>query len=110
MQRGDSAGSLFKATLASHGYTFVGKATVEQLVPAVFREGLIYQHMAHLQGAVIPMHLGHLNPARALRLAPRVHIVQIMFLAYGGDEAWHMRRLDAAQLRREAQRSVADVR
>ncbi len=44
--------------------------------------------MAHLQGAAIPVHLGDLNLARALRLAPRVHMVRVMFLAYGGDEAW----------------------
>ncbi len=57
MERGGSAGALFKATLASHGYTFVGKGTVEPLVPAVFHEGRLYQHMAPLQGAAIPVHL-----------------------------------------------------
>ncbi len=44
--------------------------------------------MVHLQGAAIPVHLSDQNLARGLRLAPRMHMVHAMFLAYGGDEAW----------------------
>jgi hypothetical protein len=109
-ERCGSAGALFKATLASHGYRFVGKGTVAPLVPTIFREGLLYQHMAHLQGTAIPVHLGNLDLAVAWLLAPRVHIVHVMFLAYGGEEAWRVRGLDAARLGREAARSVAEVR
>ncbi len=58
----------------SHGYRFVGKGTVEALVPFVFHEGLLHQHMAHLQGTAIPVHLGILKLAAALRLgAARAH-------------------------------------
>jgi hypothetical protein len=38
-------GALFKITLASHGYTFVGKGTVEAFVPDLRHEGQVYERL-----------------------------------------------------------------
>jgi hypothetical protein len=110
MDRSGAAGALFKGSLWSHGYTFVGKGTIAALVPHLVHEALLYQHMAHLQGAAIPVHLGNLNLARAFRLASGVEIAHVMFLSYGGEEAWRVKELDRAQLCRQVDRSVAEVR
>ncbi|MCJ1381198.1 hypothetical protein MMC17_004307 [Xylographa soralifera] len=44
-------GALFHVTLASHGYVFVGKGTVQAFVPDLLSEGRVYQQLEQIQGA-----------------------------------------------------------
>ena len=48
-------GALFKMTLASHGYTFVGKGTVPVFVRDLKHEGRIYQKLERVQGVWVPV-------------------------------------------------------
>ena len=54
-------GALFRITLASHGYVFVAKGTVERNVRYLKRESEIYQHLEPLQGTAIPVYLGSID-------------------------------------------------
>ena len=54
-------GILFKVTLASHGYTFVGKATREVFVPDLKHEGRMYDVLRIVQGKKIPVYLGNID-------------------------------------------------
>ena len=54
-------GILFKVTLASHGYTFVGKATREVFVPDLKHEGRMYDVLRSVQGKKIPVYLGNID-------------------------------------------------
>lgn len=54
-------GTLFKITLASHGYVFVGKGTVQAFVPDLLHEGKTYQRLAKLQGTAVPVCLRNIG-------------------------------------------------
>ncbi|KAL8906903.1 MAG: hypothetical protein Q9171_006082 [Xanthocarpia ochracea] len=53
-------GVLFKITLESHGYTFVGKGTIGVFVSDSKHEGVVYNRMRSLQGKSIPVYLGNI--------------------------------------------------
>lgn len=44
---------LFKITLTSHGYTFVGKGTVEAFVPDLRHEGKMYDRLVDLNTGLL---------------------------------------------------------
>lgn len=54
-------GMLFKLSLASHGYTFVGKATIDCFIPDLLHEGRVYQRLRKFQGHLIPIYLGNID-------------------------------------------------
>ena len=54
LDRSSWAGALFRLELLSHGYTFVGKGTVEPLVPVLEFEADMYRKMNTIQGKAIP--------------------------------------------------------
>jgi hypothetical protein len=55
-------GFILKATLLSHGYTVVIKATSAQKEAGLQREISIYHHLRSLQGKHIPVCVGHFRP------------------------------------------------
>ena len=78
-------GALFKVTLASHGYTFVGKATREVFVPDLKHEGRMYGLLRSIQGKKIPVYLGNIDlimPWRDLH----VKLIHMLLMSWGGKE------------------------
>ena len=59
-----SRGAIFKLTLASHGYTIIGKGTTPQYVPDLRDEKAVYHHLRELQGTVIPVCLDAIDSPR----------------------------------------------
>ncbi|KAE8322891.1 hypothetical protein BDV39DRAFT_218158 [Aspergillus sergii] len=54
-------GALFKITLWSHGYTFMGKGTPVEFVEGSKHEELVYSHLSPIQGVSVPVLLGSLR-------------------------------------------------
>ncbi|PLB38800.1 uncharacterized protein BDW47DRAFT_104322 [Aspergillus candidus] len=82
-------GALFKITLWSHGYTFVGKGVPMEFVRDVKHEELIYSHLAPIQGVCVPALLGSLQLRRPFSYDGIADIVRLMLMGYaGGKPAW----------------------
>ena len=77
-------GALFKLTLASHGYTLVGKGTVRAFIPDLCHEGRIYEHLRKLQGACVPVCVGNLDCIYPYEYDIGVEIVHFLLLSWGG--------------------------
>ncbi|KAL8691270.1 MAG: hypothetical protein Q9218_003472 [Villophora microphyllina] len=78
-----SRGMLFKLSLASHGYTFVAKATIEHWIPELLHEGHAYEQLHDLQGKLIPVYLGNIDLVKPYRCWFSV-LTHMLLLAYGG--------------------------
>jgi hypothetical protein len=103
-------GALFKITLTSHGYTFVGKGTVEAFVEDLRREGRRYDRFAFRQGSVVPVYLGNMDLNRTYHLDVGVRIVHMLYMAWGGEcLQYHTPSISPATLEREKQRSLKEV-
>ena len=77
-------GMLFQLTLASDGYTFVGKGTTEIFVRYLRYERLIYRRLSKLQGSLIPVYLGNIDfdvPLCDLGIC----VVHVLLMSYGGE-------------------------
>ncbi len=77
-------GALFKVTLTSHGYVFVGKGTVQAFVPDLRHEGEIYQQITKLQGVLVPVYLGSIDLAEWYYLNLGVRILHMLLMSWGG--------------------------
>lgn len=77
-------GALFKLTLASHGYTLVGKGTVRAFVPDLCHEGRVYERLRKLQGTCVPVCLGSLDCIYPYEYDIGVEIVHFLLLSWGG--------------------------
>ena len=77
-------GALFKLTLASHGYTLVGKGTVRAFIPDLCHEGRIYSHLRKLQGTCVPVCLGNFDCIYPYEYDIGVEIVHFLLLSWGG--------------------------
>lgn len=79
-------GTLFQITLASHGYTFVGKATREVYVPAIQHEGHIYDRLQRLQGKMIPVYLGNIDlDVERPWCDLHVRLIHMLLMSWGGE-------------------------
>ena len=79
-------GALFRIILASHGYTFVGKATREIYVSALQHEGKIYDRLKSIQGRRVPVYLGNIDleiPWHDLH----VRLIHMLLISWGGERA-----------------------
>ncbi len=79
-------GALFQITLASHGYTFVGKATREVFLPALRHEGQIYEQLKSIQGKMIPVYLGNIDLDRPWRDL-HVRLIHMLLMSWGRERA-----------------------
>ena len=79
-----SWGALFQITLASHGYTFVGKGTRDVFIPDLIHEGRIYTRLESIQGDLIPVYLGNIDLVRPW-LDPGVRIIHMLLMSWGGE-------------------------
>jgi hypothetical protein len=103
-------GALFKITLASFGYTFVGKGTVQAFVPDLLHEGKMYGLLTHAQGSTVPVYLGNMDLERTYYLDVGVRIVHMLYMAWGGEHADdHTPPIPPATLEYEQRRSLAEL-
>jgi hypothetical protein len=104
-------GALFKITLASHGYTFVGKGTVEAFVPDLRHEGQVYERLEAVQGLAVPLCLGNMDLQRTYYLDVGVRIVHMLYMSWGGENMYERApSIPPALLELEKQRSMSEVR
>ncbi|KAL8747389.1 MAG: hypothetical protein Q9190_000735 [Brigantiaea leucoxantha] len=78
-------GMLFQLTLASHGYTFVGKGTIDVFISDLKHEGQMYHRLQKLQGKQIPVYLGNIDldvPWYDLN----THVIHMLLMSYGGEQ------------------------
>lgn len=108
MDRNGWAGALFRITLVSHGYTFVGKGTVAPLIPVLRKEARIYDRLEEVQGKAVPVYLGSVDLPRIFWLTTTVAIEHVLLLSYGGEEAWRC-GLEQKRFDYEMKRTVKEV-
>jgi hypothetical protein len=77
-------GALFRIKLASHGYVFVGKGTVDAFVLDLRHEGQIYKLLKRVQGSATPVCLGNIDLKRPYYLDVGVRIIHMLLLSWGG--------------------------
>jgi len=106
MGKQGARGVLFKMTLASHGYTFVGKGTVPVFVRDLQHEGRIYQKLKRVQGVSVPVYLGNIDLIHRYFYDMGVQIVHMLLMSWAGEVAEDG---DTADLKGEVQRSVQDL-
>ncbi|KAL9122915.1 MAG: hypothetical protein Q9187_000527 [Circinaria calcarea] len=99
-------GALFKLTLASHGYVFVGKGTVRAFVPALSWEGSMYQKLRRLQGTAVPVYLGNIQLAHRYYLDVDVRISHMLLMSWAG--AIVEETIDGQEIRRTVEEVQAE--
>jgi hypothetical protein len=85
--RQGARGALFRLTLESYGYVFVAKGTVTAFKAKLKHEGLVYQHLHEVQGALIPVYLGNISLVRPHFLDVGVRIVHMLLMSWAGEQA-----------------------
>ncbi|KAL8919997.1 MAG: hypothetical protein Q9208_006501 [Pyrenodesmia sp. 3 TL-2023] len=100
-------GMLFQLTLSSHGYTFVGKGTIDIYLPDLQHEYRMYQRMRQLQGVLIPVCLGNIDlsvPWHDLH----IKIIHMLLLSYGGETISRACEVEHHQQVRRFELALAD--
>ncbi|KAI4192605.1 MAG: hypothetical protein LQ346_004235 [Caloplaca aetnensis] len=90
-------GMAFKLSLASHGYTVIGKATIDFYVPELIHERRVYQRLRGLQGSLVPVCLGDIDLVHPW-YCPGTHLVHMLLLSYGGEPIREIRAEDEARV------------
>lgn len=85
MRRQGARGAMFKLTLTSHGYTFVGKGTVEAFIPDLRLEGQTYETLRCVQGTIIPVYLGNIDCVRPYYYRFATRIIHFLLLSWAGE-------------------------
>ncbi|OJD13932.1 hypothetical protein AJ78_05669 [Emergomyces pasteurianus Ep9510] len=104
-----SRGALFKITLWSHGYTFVGKGVPVEFVQGSKHEQRVYSHLAPIQGVHVPVLLGSLELRRPFSYDGIAEIVHLMFMGYAGKTVAGRYDLDRRQLTQQAEKSLQAI-
>ncbi|PYI05341.1 hypothetical protein BO78DRAFT_398310 [Aspergillus sclerotiicarbonarius CBS 121057] len=104
-----SRGALFKITLWSHGYTFVGKGTPVEFVAGSKHEESIYSHLAPIQGVYVPVLLGSLRLRYPFSYDGIAEIVHLMFMSYVGKALASRHDLDRRQQIQQVERSLQAI-
>uniref|UniRef100_A0A093ULW5 Putative cell division control protein 7 like 2 n=1 Tax=Talaromyces marneffei PM1 TaxID=1077442 RepID=A0A093ULW5_TALMA len=77
-------GALFKITLWSHGYTFVGKGVPIDFIQCAKREETMYSHLRAIQGQFVPVVFGGLNLRRPFSYDGIAEMVHLTLMSYAG--------------------------
>ncbi|KAL8825179.1 MAG: hypothetical protein Q9170_007897 [Blastenia crenularia] len=85
LQISGARGMLFQITLASHGYVFVSKGTVDVFVSDLQHEGRMYQRLNRLQGTYIPVYLGNIDLVKLKWYDYCLCVVHMMLLSHAGE-------------------------
>jgi hypothetical protein len=77
-------GYLFKITLTGYGYTFVAKGVQSRHWQRLVRESRVYREPEHLQGQLVPVHLGLVEVAVPYPMVNSTLVTHMMLLSYAG--------------------------
>jgi hypothetical protein len=102
-------GALFKITLWSHGYTFVGKGTPVDFLAGSKQEELVYSHLSPIQGMYVPVLLGSLRLRRPFSYDGIAEIIHLMIMGYAGRTLAGQHDLDHDQLVQQAENSLQAI-
>lgn len=102
-------GALFKITLHSHGYTFVGKGVPVEFVQRARHEELVYSRLTPIQGTSVPIFLGGLPLRRPFSYDGIAEMVHLMCMGYAGKTLVRQRGLDPDQMLQQAANSLQAV-
>ncbi|KAI9731009.1 MAG: hypothetical protein M1834_005470 [Cirrosporium novae-zelandiae] len=103
-------GALFKITLISHGYMFVGKGTRDRFLYDAHREVGAYRRLEKIQGLAVPVCLGGIDLITCYSLAAGVEITYMLLMAWGGEMVDDVPGLSRPIKHKELERSIHDVR
>ncbi|KAF3484070.1 uncharacterized protein GIQ15_03394 [Arthroderma uncinatum] len=106
LRRGGARGILFKMTLADYGYTFVGKGTIEKMIPHLQHEFQVYEYLSKLQGNLIPVCLGRVNLQKPFITDGLDYIVHYLLLSWAGESQDDMLPYDLCLERRKFQKEL----
>ncbi|KAI4134372.1 MAG: hypothetical protein LQ341_006032 [Variospora aurantia] len=74
---------VFYITLATYGYTFIGKGTIDVFIPDLMHEASMYRRLRTLQGRSIPVHLGNIDLVYPWYEFD-VTVIHMLLISYGG--------------------------
>lgn len=98
-------GALFKVTLWSHGYTFVGKGVPIDFIKYTRQEEMMYSHLCAIQGQYVPVVLGGLNLRRPFSYDGIAMMVHLTLMSYAGRNLARQHEIDEAKLIAQAETS-----
>ncbi|EEA18486.1 hypothetical protein TMatcc_001228 [Talaromyces marneffei ATCC 18224] len=102
-------GALFKITLWSHGYTFVGKGVPIDFIECAKREEMIYFHLRAIQGQFVPVVFGGLDLRQPFSYDGIVMMVHLTLMSYAGRNLARQHDFDEAQLIAQAETSLRAI-
>lgn len=85
MRKQGARGAMFKLTLASHGYTIVGKGTVKAFVPDLWLENQFYDLLRPVQGSIVPVCMGSIDCVYPYYYHFATKIVHFLLLSWAGE-------------------------
>ena len=85
MRKQGARGAMFKLTLASHGYTLVGKGTVKAFVPDLRLENQFYDRLHSVQGSIVPVCMGNFDCVYPYYYHFATEIVHFLLLSWAGE-------------------------
>ncbi|KAK9481649.1 hypothetical protein V1527DRAFT_99870 [Lipomyces starkeyi] len=101
-------GALFKLTLFSYGYTFVGKGTTDRLWTEVRGEADVYRALQKAQGSAVPVFLGTIDLKMTYFLEGGACIKHMLLMSWGGEQANVVKAEE--ELYEEIRRSQNEIR
>jgi hypothetical protein len=102
-------GALFKVTLWSHGYTFVGKGVPVEFIECSKREASIYSRLTVIQGRSVPVVLGNLNLRQPFSYDGIADMVRFIFMSFVGRTLAKQHEIDQNQLIQQAEESLQTI-
>uniref|UniRef100_A0A093URP4 Putative cell division control protein 7 like 2 n=1 Tax=Talaromyces marneffei PM1 TaxID=1077442 RepID=A0A093URP4_TALMA len=102
-------GALFKITLWSHGYTFVGKGVPIDFIKCAKREEMMYSHLRAIQGQFVPIVFGGLNLRRPFPYDGIAMMVHLTLMSYVGRNLARQREIDETRLIAQAETSLRAI-
>ena len=103
------AWALFRVTLLSPGYTFVGKGVTVVSVQSAGHEELVCSHLAPIQGASVPILLDSLGHRRQYSCSGITEIVHLVCIGYAGKTLVRPCGLDFDEMLQQAANSLEAV-
>ncbi|KAJ5584704.1 uncharacterized protein N7459_004504 [Penicillium hispanicum] len=104
-----SRGALFKITLWSHGYTFMGKGSPMDFVDGLKHEELVYSRLTPIQGTFVPVLLGSMRLRRPFSYDGIAEIVHLMCVGFAGRTLAQQHALDRCQMIQRAEISLQAI-
>ncbi|KAJ6149209.1 hypothetical protein N7471_000408 [Penicillium samsonianum] len=101
-----TCGALFKVTLLSHGYTFVGKGAPIEFVEHAQHEECVYSRLRPIQGVHVPVLPGGLPLRQPFSYDGIAEIVHLMLMGYAGRTLAKRHEIEQNWLIRQAEVSL----